>query len=62
MDNFLNDKVLRAMFVVALGIVFTLIQIVSNDTNKILLALGIVWCAVSIGWTIKAIQEDWKNP
>ncbi len=59
--NIWNDKVIRAMFAFALGIVMIVLQVASTETNKFLLVLGILWSAISLFFVFKEVKEDWAQ-
>lgn len=59
-EDFLGDKVIRALFAFALGVAFLAIQFASDSPNNILKFLGFVWCAVALGWVVKKVREDWR--
>lgn len=56
-----SDKVIRAMFVFALGVVFTVIQLASENQHILFLVLGILWSIVSLIYVIKAVKKDWAE-
>lgn len=60
--NLWNDKVMRSMFAFALGVVFVVLQFVTGDNNpnKILVALGVIWCIAALYWTIMEVKNDWN--
>jgi hypothetical protein len=56
-----SDKVIRAMFVFALGVVFTVIQLAAEPTNLVLLVLGILWSLIALVFTVRAVKKDWTE-
>ncbi len=60
--NLWNDKVIRAMFAFALGVVLVVLQFASEDPNKFLIGAGVVWCVIALYWTVREIKADWQNP
>lgn len=56
-----SDKVIRAMFIFALGVVFTVIQLASENLNMVLLVAGILWSIVALVFTVKAVKKDWSE-
>lgn len=56
-----SDKVIRAMFIFALGVAFTVIQLASESQHVVFLVLGILWSLISFVYVIKAVKKDWTE-